>query len=58
MLKDHFVDLLKMHESSVFMVSCMDFRFVGRCERTMHELGYCMDYDSYAVAGATLGLTC
>lgn len=34
-----------MHESKIFMVCCMDFRFVEDHKNAMNALGYKADYD-------------
>lgn len=48
---------LQMHESKVFMICCMDFRFVEDHKAAMNNLGYKTDYDQYVIAGASLGFT-
>ena len=49
------IDKLQIHKSNIFMITCMDFRFVLDVKKTMTELGYREDYDQYVIAGASLG---
>ena len=39
-MDSHYVDKLARHEAHIFMITCMDFRFVHDVKSAMHKLGF------------------
>ena len=52
------INKLQQHDAKIFMICCMDFRFVNDHKSAMHNLGYGADYDQYVIAGGSLGFVC
>jgi len=50
-------DQTKAHTARAFVVNCMDFRLVDDNVYFMDKLGFNTNYDSFALAGVSLGFT-
>ena len=52
------INKLQKHDAKIFMICCMDFRFVNDHKSAMLDLGHKIDYDQYVIAGGSLGFIC
>ena len=44
------------HNAKVFLVTCMDFRFINDEITHMQEKGYDVNFDTFALAGVSIGI--
>ena len=49
-------DKMAAHNAKVFLVTCMDFRFINDENDHMIEKGYNVNFDAFVLAGVSIGI--